>query len=105
MGGWDGARGRGVVRAAKAAFVVIQNGVCAEEHAQLRDIQRLLRREIPSSVVEGFTVSVPASTGNVPQRHPQAPVSGRRHGPAERGRHARPQKSAEHRAGKSRKVH
>jgi ATP-dependent RNA helicase RhlE len=100
--------------------------VSREEQDELRGIQRLLRRELPSSVVPGFE---PGSKSTLPQEpeRPRPPHHGHRHdkggkapqrphqsatpahGPKPQrpwfGGNARPVRDAERRAGKSRKVH
>jgi ATP-dependent RNA helicase RhlE len=108
--------------------------VSADEKTELRDIQKLLKRELEAFVVEGFE---PGSAGPLAAEAEETPVrrepqgrgrGGNRaggrggagvgaggsagaaaRGPApQRGRHGnspRPQKDAERRAGKDRKVH
>jgi ATP-dependent RNA helicase RhlE len=89
--------------------------VSPDERAQLKDIQRLLKREIPSSVVEGFGPGSPPTAQEIEQRgvvkmpDPAALRAGRHQPPGPgRQRHGgsfRPQRDAERRSGKSRKVH
>jgi ATP-dependent RNA helicase RhlE len=101
--------------------------VSPDEKGELRDIQKLLRRELPSFMVQGFELgtapSEPAAAdedeaprGNArqPQRRPQQARSGTPQLPGRgrggsskpwHGNSARPQKDAERRAGKDRKVH
>jgi ATP-dependent RNA helicase RhlE len=58
--------------------------VCGEEREYLRDIQKLLKREIPSSVVEGFEPGSPPLPGERAASQPAPPHGGRHdHG----GRH------------------
>ncbi len=88
--------------------------VSPDERQFLKDIQRLLRREIPSTVVDGFAPGSAPRPGEAVaapsvDRKPggkKAPGRpGNRSGRPDWGHHSRPQKTAEHRAGKSRKVH
>lgn len=84
--------------------------VCAEERGQLKDIARLIGREIPAFAIAGFEPvrgqPVPANRGTAPKAAPRSaapkhrPFNGHR-----RHFQNQPQKSAEHRAGKSRRVH
>ena len=86
--------------------------VGSDERSYLKDIQRLLKREIPSSVVDGFAPGSAPRPGEAvvaasPERKPGGKPGrpGNRSGRPDWGHHSRPQKTAEHRAGKSRKVH
>ncbi len=69
--------------------------VSADEHKQLRDIERLLGATIPSEVLEGYTPSASAQTRNEarPQHRKHAPRRGRpqagRKGRASSGRRSR----------------
>ncbi|HEU0195948.1 MAG TPA: DEAD/DEAH box helicase [Nevskiaceae bacterium] len=86
-----------------------------EERADLKAIERLLHRSLDSTVVEGFAPGrTPPASEPPPARKPGPNGVKRndgRHAPQGRPHHQdrhhfqRPQKSAEHRAGKSRKVH
>jgi ATP-dependent RNA helicase RhlE len=90
--------------------------VSSDERQELKDIQRLLRKEIPSSMVPGFepgspltaeetarhsAVKLPETAGQRVNR----PNQPQRPGGFGRGGNARPSRDAERRAGKSRKVH
>ena len=87
--------------------------VSSDERQYLKDIQRLLRREIPSTVIDGFApgsapqsgeaVAAPSADRKPGGKAPRRP--GNRPGRPDWSHHSRPQKTAEHRAGKSRKVH
>jgi len=89
--------------------------VGSEDRPLLKDIQRLLRREIPSTVIDGFapgSAPQPGEAAAAASEHSDrkpgskpAARPGQRLGRPDWGHHARPQKTAEHRAGKSRKVH
>jgi len=98
--------------------------VSPDEKAELRDIQKLLRRELPSFMVQGFELGTapsepsaddeeaPRGNARQPQRRPQQARSGTPQLPGRgssskpwHGNSARPQKDAERRAGKDRKVH
>ena len=89
--------------------------VSSDERQELKDIQKLLRKEIPSSMVPGFEPGSPP-TAEETARHSavklpdQAPQRAHRPGPPRRGGfghggNGRPSRDAERRAGKSRKVH
>ena len=90
--------------------------VSSDEKAFLKDIEKLLRKQIPSSVVPGFEPgSAPTAEEQVrhaavklPQQAQQQ-KAGRPNLPHKggfgRGGNSRPQRDAERRAGKSRKVH
>jgi ATP-dependent RNA helicase RhlE len=90
--------------------------VSPDEREDLRAIQKLLRREIPSQPVPGFEPGSPltpeetaraSAEAKAPQpvsKRPPVQPQGPRRGP-QRGWQARPQRDAERRAGKSRKVH
>ncbi|MDR3417870.1 MAG: DEAD/DEAH box helicase [Nevskia sp.] len=90
--------------------------VSGDERPLLKDIQKLLRREIPSSTVPGFepgsaptaeesarhaAVKLPEQAQHKRGATPNLP----RHGGFGHGGGVRPQRDAERRAGKSRKVH
>lgn len=68
--------------------------VCADESKQLRDIERLVKRELPRSVVPGFEpehvlpASVPAAKPQRPQRGNKPSGNGRRRGGEESRRGA-----------------
>jgi ATP-dependent RNA helicase RhlE len=93
--------------------------VSPDEREQLRDIQKLLRRDIPSQPVVGFEPGSPPTAeeaarasaearapAQAAQRPPLKPRPPSRPGGAQRDRwQVRPQRDAERRAGKSRKVH
>ena len=55
--------------------------VCVDEHAFLRDIERLIKREIPKTVIAGFTPDPRAKAEPIVPRRGQAP-SGRGRNPA-----------------------
>jgi len=90
--------------------------VSSDERQELKDIQKLLRKEIPSSMVPGFEPGSPPTAEetarhaavklpeNLPQRNAR-PNPPRRGGGFGHGANARPSRDAERRAGKSRKVH
>jgi ATP-dependent RNA helicase RhlE len=44
--------------------------VCADEHAYLRDIERLLNKRLPRQVVPGFEAGTPPSIADEPPRRP-----------------------------------
>jgi ATP-dependent RNA helicase RhlE len=95
--------------------------VSHDERDQLRDIQRLLKRDLPSSVIEGFSPgSAPSQPQHQQHKHSQGAKPKQHNGhqpqrsqapqwpgknPKQQGWQGRPQRSAEHRAGKSRQVH
>lgn len=92
--------------------------VCSEDRGDLRQIQKLLKRELPSFMVQGFEPGSPPSEAELadveqpaPARRPQKPQGARpfqNKGPGHKpwlGEKGRAQKDAERRAGKSRKVH
>jgi len=83
--------------------------VSADERDQLRDIQRLIKRQIPSVTIEGFAPGspAPASEPRPAQHRPSQPPHARVQPQTQRNRHARPgrsQHSAAPRQGQSRKV-
>jgi ATP-dependent RNA helicase RhlE len=89
--------------------------VSPDEKGLLKDIEKLLRKQIPSSVVAGFEPgSAPTADEQVrhaavklPQQaqHKQGRPNLPGRGGFGRGGNSRPQRDAERRAGKSRKVH
>ncbi|HEX4871587.1 MAG TPA: DEAD/DEAH box helicase [Nevskiaceae bacterium] len=87
--------------------------VSADEKAELKAIEKLLRRELPSFQVKGFELGSKSSLPAEPEEErPRQPPRGGRPQPPGRGPRrwsgdggVRPQRDAERRAGKSRKVH
>ena len=84
--------------------------VCADERGQLKDIVRLIGREIPASTVVGFEPLQPLAAsrkdGAAPKVAPRIAASRRHLVNDGRRRHSGPpQKSSGHRAGKSRRAH
>jgi len=95
--------------------------VCAEERGELKDIERLLKKSVPVMTVVGFTprphVPEPPRPPMPPRGQRKAQPKGDNKGNAARPNQAgpggrsnwnpsgRPHKTAEHLAGKSRKVH
>ncbi len=92
--------------------------VSSEERGELKEIQKLLKRTLPSTTIAGFEPgsAQPSSEIEPRQQHPHANKGGQRQQhqrpsfPGQRPHQhgwqgGRPQRSAEHRAGKSRKVH
>lgn len=85
--------------------------VGGDERGLLKDIERLLRKSIPVFEVEGYELKTPIREESMkaPQKpqnnrnQPQRPQDRKRFGKPGGG--GAPHKSAEHRAGKSRKVH
>jgi ATP-dependent RNA helicase RhlE len=87
--------------------------VSPDERNELRDIQRLLKRTIPSTVIAGFEPGSAQPQAEKAHDQPEHRHHQRQQRPSWPGKQqhggwhggGRPHKSAEHRLGKSRKVH
>jgi len=82
--------------------------VCVDEHGLLKDIERVLKRDIPKQIIEGFEPNAsikaePITRGRGGQRGGQRP-QGRREG-ADRGREQRPRSHAHSRPAGDHRAH